>query len=298
MITFIYGQNQFQISHEIKQIITKFNDPSSIERFDESSTEAQLFDALNGLSLFSSKKLIIIKNISANTALWAYLDELLDDVSPDIHLAVIESSPDKRTKTFKHLIKAATVIEAKQPTENEAIQWLTQSRTDLTPQLAGHIVNKIGTDQLQLHFALEKLTSFKSVNKKIIDEVIEPTIEANIFDLVDAVMNGKTEVVYLLVEQIKRSQDAYQLFGLLTSQIFNLITLHESDKSPTDVARDLGTHPYPLQKLHSLTRKLNKKKILLLVNSMTKIDDQLKRSGADQWDIVEAGLLRLSQLMK
>lgn len=299
MITFIYGENQFRIKNEIDRITREFNNPTNTERFDEDSiNEAKLADALTGLSLFASEKLVILKNISANTTLWNYLDKFLDAVGESIHLVVVESHPDKRTKTFKHLVKLAQVVEAKHISQDEAIEWLMKSRKELDRRLALRIVERIGTDQLQLQYVLDKLVLFKKVTEKNIDDVIEPTTEASIFELIDAVMKGDVPLVDTLVRYMKRSQDAYQVFGLLTSQVFYLATIYESPTNTHDIARDLGVHPYPLQKLSAFSRKLNKKRITLLVENLTSIDDRLKRSGSDQWTIVETGLLRLSQLMK
>jgi DNA polymerase III delta subunit len=69
MITWLVGENSFEIREAIKALEADFN--GTAERFDGSELSlAQLPDLLMGVSLFSTERLIVISDISQNSILW------------------------------------------------------------------------------------------------------------------------------------------------------------------------------------------------------------------------------------
>lgn len=112
MITLLTGENGFEIERALKRIVTDFE--GTPEKIDGSELELrQVPDLLMGVSLFADKRLLIIKNLSENKAVWADFGDWLERVSDDIHLVLVEPKPDKRTRTYKDLQKAAEVKEFK-----------------------------------------------------------------------------------------------------------------------------------------------------------------------------------------
>src|SRR5690349_7468360 len=87
-----------------------------------------------GISLFATKRLVVIKNMSANKSLWNAFEQWIQKVSEDIHLVLVEGTPDKRSKTYKQLQKSAKLYESKLWTERDSLkaeQWVVEEAKTL-----------------------------------------------------------------------------------------------------------------------------------------------------------------------
>ncbi len=303
MITLIYGDNNYQARTELSCIIADFETEEGIERYSaEELTSAELPNVLSGLNLFSPKRLVIIAGAGQNKDLWAAIGQHSDIVSSDVHLVLSEETVDKRTKTFKDLLKTADVIETKELTELVALKWLSNEAKErgigLTAQNAQSLVSRVGLNQWQLHFALEKLTGLDEIEENVIQDIVEATPQASAFALIDAALARQPEKIQANLAILRVSEDAYFFFGLLASQIFQLIALACTKKSPNDIAKDLGVHPYPLQKMQGLAARLQPKDVKSISETIAGCDNQLKRSGIEPWEIIEVTLLKLAALKK
>lgn len=297
MISLLYGENDFELKKHLRKLISDFPDKNAIEKIDGDSISADnLADLLSGVSLFSSNRLVIIRDASSNKEVW---DKLPDYIQTDTQLILIESSPDKRTKTFKQLQKQATVTEFKNKTDSELRNWLAAEaksiNLEINPSLAEKIINRAGSDQWKLSFALQKLAQMDKIDEQAIIDLIEPSAQSNVFILIDASLSRSPDKVHELVSEIGVTEDPYYFFGLFSSQIFQLVTLASSNKKPADVASDLGVHPYPLQKLNSISKQLNENDLQKISTIVAKCDNQLKRSGAEPWLVIEQALMKIAK---
>lgn len=299
MITFIYGENNYQARQVLKRILEGFINKNAIERYaGDTLTSDQLPDILRGASLFSLQKLVIISGAAHNKMVWAALAEYLNSLPEELELVIFEDIPDKRTKTYKILQKNARVYECQSLHQAEAVAWLEEEAkkrsVSLKPADISLIINRAGLDQWQLYFALEKLAGFETITEDLIKNVVEATPQASAFALIDAALDRKPGQIQEIVKILRVSEDAYFFFGLLASQVFQLIALASSQKPPGEVAKDLGVHPYPLQKMQAKARQLSRGDQKNLAAAMAGCDDQLKRSGVEPWLILEQALLKLA----
>lgn len=296
MISLLYGENDFELKKYLRKLISDFADKNSIEKIDSDNITADnLADLLSGVSLFSASRLVIIYDASSNKDVW---EKLVDYIQTDTQLILVESSPDKRTKTFKQLQKQATVTEFKNKTDAELKNWLLSEAKSINLQisssLAEKIINRAGSDQWKLTFALQKLAQLDEIDEQAIIDHIEPSAQSNVFALIDASLSRAPAKVHELVNEVSVTEDPYYFFGLFSSQMFQLVTLASSDKKPAEVASDLGVHPYPLQKLSSISRQLNEKDLKKIAAIVAECDDQIKRSGAEPWLLIEQALLKIA----
>lgn len=299
MIKLLYGENDFELKQYLKTIISDFGNKNATEKIDgDSITANDLPDLLSGMSLFSANRLVIIYEASANREVWEKLSDYIKDDRSSTRLILVETKPDRRAKTFKDLQKYAEVKEFKNLTESDVRDWLMveakKHNIKITPVLAEKIIFRTGADQWKLFFALKKLAEVETVDETAIEEQIEASTTANVFALIDASLQRSSEKIHKLVSELSTNEDPYFFFGLFSSQMFQLITLAVSDKKPSEVAADLGVHPYPLQKLSSIARELKKSDIRKIAAIVAECDDRLKRSGAEPWLLIEQALSKLA----
>lgn len=294
MITLLTGGNDFETERAIEKLAAGFKgDVTKI--YGEDIEIHMLPDMLAGATLFSDKRLVIIRKLSENKSIWAELPTWLLRVSDDVHLVLVEPAPDRRTKTYKDLVKIATVREFNPWTEKDtrlAEKWVSDefksAGLSSDARATRFLVDWVGLDQWRLHDAVQKLTVLGEVNPEAIKQYIEPNPSENVFNLLDATLRGNLSRVSEMIAIFQSTQDPYMTFGLLTTQVLQLATLAESSKTSTAVAKELGVHPYGLSKLEPFAKKLGSRYSGKILLAFAATDQKMKSSSIDPWILIES----------
>lgn len=299
MITVLTGDNSFEIARAVTKIADDFS--GAAERVDGSELDlSQLPDLLMGATLFAEQRLVIIKQLSDNKAVWTAFGDWLKRVSPDVHLVLVESKLDKRTGVYKDLQKAATITEYKAWTERDiakAEQWAANEMTTIGKAIdqpsVRALVKRVGVDQWMLYQALQKLSVLDTISPDTIAEHIDANPIENVFDLFESALKGNAVKIRQMIETLALGEDPYRLFGLLSGQAFQLAALASGDDRPsTEVAKDLGVHPYGLGKLAPYARRLGRKGTRKVVAAFAEADAAMKTSTTDPWLLIERALIK------
>lgn len=299
MITLITGHNTFEIEQDVRRRVREFQ--GDIARVDGSELDLKsLPDLLTSATLFAEKRLVIIKNLSENKAIWPDFYMWLPRLSDDIELVLVESKPDKRTVTYKELKKVATLVEYTVWTdrdESKAIEWTKKfaetTGVILNTKSVQTIVRRVGLDQWALSHAIEKLALIDNPTNEIVEDIIDTTPTENVFNLFDIAIRGDRERVLRMIHTLELTEDPYRVFGLLSSQAFQLSAIIVAEPSDS-VSRDLGIHPYVASKLTLLAKGMTKQDARRIIGAFAKADDGMKISRADPWVLIEQALLSLS----
>lgn len=300
MITWLVGENSFEIREAVKALEASFS--GEAERFDGAElTISQLPDVLMGVSLFASERLVIIQDITANSSLWEKLPEWLPRINDAIHVVFIDVKPDKRTTSYKALKAAADLQEFPAWTDRDyakAEQWVLL-RADaqglrLDKKLASHLVQRVGIDQWQLANAVTTLSLLDEVTVEAINEIIPPHPTENIFQLFETALEGKPKQVARMIDTLSMQEDPYALFALLSSQVLTLaaVTYADDTANPT---KDFAIHPFVAGKLTRHGKRLGKVKVGRIVETFARTDADMKRSKAEPWLLIEKTLLTIAQ---
>lgn len=300
MITLLTGENTFELEQDLNKIVAAFE--GTPERVDGSELNARdLPDLLTGSTLFADKRLVIIKGLSENKALWPTFSDWLPRVSDDITLVLVDIKPDKRTVTYKELKKAAKVVEYpvwSDRDEGKAALWTAKQAElmglKLNTKSVQTLIRRIGPDQWGLFHALEKLSLVDVITNEIIESVIDARPSENVFNLFDAALRGDRKRVSEMIQTLELTEDPYRLFGLLSGQAFQLAAVAVA--GPTDtVASDLGVNPYAISKLSSAAKKLGRAGARKIIQAFATADDDMKLSRAEPWLLIERALMQLNQ---
>lgn len=303
MITVLTGENSFEIQQALRTIAGAFD--GVVEKIDGTELELkQLPDLVMGGTLFADKRLVVIRQLSDNKAIWPVFSDWLPRISDDIHLVLIESKPDKRTKTYKDLQKVATMTDYPAWSERDiskAEQWLAgEARAlncDMDQACVRLVVKRVGSDQWLLHQALQKLSVLDVISTEIITDIIDASPTENVFDLFESALRGNAVKVKQMIETLELTEDPYRLFGLLSGQAFQLAALSVAgDKPSAEVAKDLGVHPYGLSKLQSHARTLGRPGAKKILAAFAEADHAMKTSATDPWLLVERALIKSAQI--
>src|SRR5689334_17283221 len=107
MIVTLSGPNDFMISYELKRLKESFlsqNNELGIEKLDgEETSSERLIEAIQSLPFLVSKKLVILKNPSAQKQFAESIEQVVKTVPETTDTIIVEPKLDKRSSYFKVL---------------------------------------------------------------------------------------------------------------------------------------------------------------------------------------------------
>jgi DNA polymerase III delta subunit len=296
------GNNTFENERSLARLIE--DSLVSPEKIDGTELELkQLPDLLMGGTLFATKRLVIIKNLSENKPLWTVFDSWIGRVSTDTHLVLMDKKPDKRSKTFKALQKNSTIHESVLWTEHdktEAEQWVMKEAASLGLELnkksAHFLVDRVGVDQWELQHALEKLALANNGTPQKIEEITEANPVENVFHVFDAMLKKDVLKANNMLGILKLSEDPYRLLGLLNTQAVQFATFAISGKASSEVAKELAISPFVLSKFTPYLKQYDRRKLREMITTLARADEIMKTSATDPWLCVEKTVLAICSL--
>ncbi len=302
MITLIAGENTFENDRLLRTMTRSFDGVA--EMIDGGELELRaLPDLLMGATLFATKRLVVIKGLSENKSVWNDFADWANRVSDDVHVVLVESVPDKRTKTYKQLQKLADIKQSTLWTDRDtakAEQWVADEGKRLGVTLdkksAHALVERVGVDQWALYHALEKLSVMGAVTPELIESLVDANPVENVFLLFEYALKGNAARVKTMVDTLALTEDAYKLLGLLSGQAVQLATLTLADKPSADVAKDMGVHPYALSKLAPVAKKLGRSGAKKVIAALRQADEAAKTSATDPWLLIERALMKVATI--
>lgn len=297
MIRLIHGDNTYALLHTVRRIrhdyASAHGEHSIKEMQANDITPADFPQLFQGASLFADDTLVIIRDASANKAVWDGLADYLESAQ-DVNVILVDQKPDKRTRTYKWLLKHGEMTEYRLLDESDAAAWCQEEAKrrsmNLTLQAAKFLVEYCGTDQWTLAGSLDKLALVPGpVSADTIKTYLEPHPTASVFALLDAMLSQRRNEAMRMLRIVKTQEDPYKFMGLLASQLYTLaLVVYAGGRSPQAIAQESSQHPYVVQKLSQLARQLDAKRVAALVRSARDCDTTLKSSGSEPWMAIEA----------
>lgn len=303
MIYFLSGENWYGRALVLKALLKKVG-VETIERPDTSKMEvSELYDMLQAQSLFSEKRCIVLSGLSDNKLVWEAMGNIAGTVSSDITLIIVEDKPDKRTKTYKTLQKYAETEEFPLWTPRDtpkATEWLIAAAkaqdVPLKTRDAKQVIELVGVDQARLAKALEKLRLVSELTPEAIAASIDREPSDNVFSLLETALKGDVVSVQASLVTLRQTEDAYRVFGLLSSQLLQLAALaYQKEVSPGEVAKQIGAPPFVLTKLRPFAQRLSEHEMTAMLELAAGTDMKMKSVAIDPWLLVEELLIKITR---
>jgi DNA polymerase-3 subunit delta len=304
MIYLLTGANDFAARQALDKLLVAAqakHGAHAIERVDGEAVDvSRLSELLQGGSLFAAERLIVMRDATKNKALWEALSDWAERVPDEVTLVMLESSADKRTRTYKQLQKHGKIHDFPELNEPELARWAGMTAkaegVTLDSRTAAYLVRQVGTNQWLLASELHKLiASGGDITTAKIDELVEPSPQTSAFELLDTVLQGQQVKAVELLARLKASEDPYKLFGLLVSQIQTLaVVASAAGKAPDVIAKEAGIHPFVVKKMQPLARRLRYAQLQAVIAAVALADTQMKSTGVDPWVLLEQCLGKIA----
>lgn len=303
MIELIIGTN----AYAVQQRLTAIEQETSLEpeRIDvDELTLNGLADIMRGASLFIERRLVILRQLSERKDLWDKLGEWANVLPSKTTLVLIEPKPDKRTKTYKILQKAAKITTAEPLTERKrpmAERWLMQyaaaHKVSLTRVQAGDMVGRalvpddsgrsLMVDQLQLAHAVAALTHANQVTDQAIAAVLPPAREFSVFALVELAVRRQAKQLQSALNELQLTDDPHKLAPLIWTQWSQLVAIAFYDSTnDAAIAQELALHPFVVKKMQPLARQIHIDDLRQFTQQAARLDVAAKTGDIPPWDAI------------
>ena len=143
-------------------------------------------------------------------------------------LVFIESNVDKRTRSYKALTKYGLAVEFKTLDEDGLAKWIIiearRRGLKIDRPTAAYFIHAVGTDMSVLQTEMNKLFSYKEGTGLIvhedIDKIITPSLETDIFRMLDAMGNHRAREAYHIYRNlIITGESEHMIFAMTRRQI-------------------------------------------------------------------------------
>lgn len=292
-----YERDQYMAAHGLAEC----------HRYDGTEVDiATLRQLLQGVSLFSTQQKVIINGLSEQKAVWSDLGELLTpELIAAAEVVLLETKPDKRTKTYKLLQKHATVVQCNPFSEKDtgkAVRWLQALANErvisLSAEAATELVARVGVDQYRLLHELLRLAVVGEITKEVVCMHTPASPKEVAFSLLETALTSDASAVRQAVAMARLTADPYMTFGLVVSQVYaisGLVLTRGEDIAATELAATLGVHPFVLRNLQQSARMLELQTVRELISELAVADERMKTSDIDPWLAIETALLAVGR---
>jgi len=300
MVYFYFGENDFKIREQINAVKIKFIEKygnESVSKINASTTDPQQFLAeIVNINLFSIKRLVILSNATENKEIWTNLGNMLQRIPDEIDLIITATSPDKRTKTFKELVKIAKLREFSLPKNRDLLEFVliqaADSKVEIERDAANELIIYTGGNPWRISSEISK---FKVLNCVVsidtVHDLVEPELEASAFGLLDDLLSGHREKALGELNKLRKIEDANKFLGLLASQVFALsAVVHAGNRSGGVVAKETGTHPFIIEKMCIVAGRVSYADVKKISKIIADTDAKIKSSGIDPWTLIEIAI--------
>jgi len=302
MIFFFHGPDEFRAKQKINAIRDKFKssvDPSgnNIHYLDGNDLEwSELFQYSAGQGMFSSKKLVIIRDPWASNTLEDHTDQLLHlldtvkDSQDENYLIFWRPGKIGKDAVTKRLQKFKYCQEFEELSGSELRNWLQATaqylRFKITKPAVETLLTLVGTNTWTLYQEMTKLkhSGQEEITEREVYDQVSGDVPIDIFAFVDACgQKQKTKAHQLLERALQQGSEPLYILSMIIRQFRLLIQAQDQLQSHSNnfsLASSLGLPPFIAQKIATQARSFTATHLHQLYRQLEVTDRQVKFSNA------------------
>jgi len=306
MIIFLYGADSYSSYTQLLLLKKKFiserlQSDLNISTLSASRLKIEKFrQAILSSGLFSKKRMVIVENILSGKAtisgdkLIKEIIDIIKNIQEDKNNILIFREEEIEEKKLSNAQKRLFTILKKEKfypefrplTKNKIKVWIEkfikQNNLTIENQAISYIIDALGNDLWNIKNELSKLTAFPTKNQiclKDIKDLIQPTIEQNIWNLISAFgIKNKKLASQLLLKQIGAGITTDYIISMLNYQYKTIIRVKSYVKEKSgyislqQLSKELSLHPYVCRKAFEQQKNYETKELKKIYQELLKID--------------------------
>lgn len=313
-----YGEEAFLRTHYLgqmkKTLIDEMTEAFNYHRFTEETISPQeLADSVESLPMMAERSLVTVEDVDfykqpedARNAYAAIFSDIPEYCTVVLVYDTVEYKPDKRMKALSQALANAVEVQFNKPTERELSVWIFRHFKPhgqmISEDLCRYFIQITGGSMTRMLTEIEKVSAYAKesvITRADIDAVVEPVLEAVVFDLTDAVAAGKYETAMVKLETLfQKQEEPIPILGAIGSQMRRIVTaqtLRSAGKGIKDLMSLCGIASYPAEKTMEFARRLPERFCEKAVELCLQTDHRMKTSYDEPERLLELLVLQLAQ---
>ena len=262
----------------------------------ETATPEQVIEGAQILPFFAEKRLIVVEDSgwfagASDGALADFIGDLPDTAC----LIFVEKNVNKTTRLFKACAKAGTAVELGAQGEDTLITWIARKLKaegkNIRQATAEKILSYVGPDMNRLGQELAKLAAYTGkrtvVEDADVDAVCVKTISAYVFDMTDAMIDGRKDLAFAIFFDLLAMKESPQriinVIGKQFARLAETAMCMEAGMGRDQIAGELDVQPWLAGRLMRQAGRSGHERFLRAVDlSLQSIEDIVTGRIEDQ----------------
>ncbi len=293
----LYGEEQYlirQYRDRLKQAIAG-DDTMNLGIFSGSDiSQKEIVDLAETLPFFAERRLILIE------------DSGLASVPEMTYFVFVEKEVDRKTKMYKEVKKAGSVVEFARQKDDILLRWingrLKKNGKQITRDAYALFIQKTGNDMENIDRELEKLICYtldkESIEAADVEAVTTERTENRIFDMVDAVaMHKQKRALELYYDLLALREAPMRIMYLISSQFKRLLVVQAMTNQGfgrKDIASKAGCPEWAVGKYQAQCRAFSLEQLKQAVRDGVEYETAVKTGHMDDQMAVELFIVKYS----
>ncbi len=247
----------------------------------------KVYEAAQTLPFFSDRRLIVVENSGLFKAA-SEMSELLDETPDTTVVVFVESEIDKRSKLFKLIKDQGTISEMNGLDEQNlklfVASLLEQEKKKITESTIMYLLDKTGSDMVNICNEVEKLLSYTYgkdvITTEDIDAVITTQITGKIFLMIDAIGTKQQSKALELYYDLLSVREKPMSILYLIIRHFNILlqtkNLQALGYNSSSISEKVGVPPFAVNKYIGQAKNFSITRLKEALEFGTEIEEQVK----------------------
>ena len=319
---FFYGEETFLLHHYLRQLQKGIIDPLT-ESFNFHKLTAETFDmqsfadCVENLPMMAERTMTVVDEVDIfklNETDRERMAEILSDI-PDYCTVVftyetVPFKPDKRLKKLWDAVdKNGMPVEFEKQSQRDLVSWISRHFASAGKRINGdlcvYLIDITGGTMTALSGEISKICAYsgaEEICKSDIDAVVEPVLDAVVFQMTDLLGQGDCGGALVKLRQLlKMQQEPIPILGAIGNHFRRLATariLLDNGKNAEDLMKLTGMKDYPARKTVSAASRFSASFYEKAAQLVLESDAKMKTSFDEPERILEVLILQLSQEAK
>ena len=317
-----FGEEVFLLHYYLQKLkdllIDDLTESFNYHRLTNETFDVQSFvDAVENLPMMAEFSMVQVDDVDIfklSEDARNKIAEVLSDI-PDYCTVVFtyETVEWKLDKRFKKLASAVTdngdIVEFPKQEQRDLISWITRhflnSKKRITPDLCAYLIELTGGTMTALSGEISKICAYSGADeicKADIDAVVEPVMDAVVFQMTDLLSAGRfTQALEKLQQLLKMQQEPIAILGAIGGHFRRLATarvLLDNGRPSSELPGLCGISDYAARKTMDLCRRFRPEFYKKIAELILETDYRMKTSFDEQERLLEMLLLQIAQEAK
>lgn len=195
---------------------------------------------------------------------------------------------DERKKITKLLKKTSVVLDVKPPSDQEVKKMVQarvkEAKVDINAQALNYLLEATELNLSKIMRELDKLIIYanqtKTIDYQAVVQLIPKSLENNVFDLTQGILQGKTEqAIRQYRELVLQGEETIKINAILIGQVrlyLQVALLMKKGMQQGAIAQQVKAHPYRVKLAMQQVKKYTTRELMTLYDELVENDYQMK----------------------